>query len=62
MPSENLKNGFQLILNVNPLKNGMTHAKLKAIDDTGLTLSIVKSDEYKNHGLGRRHRCFPNEF
>ncbi|MEJ5961918.1 hypothetical protein [Pedobacter immunditicola] len=47
LPIEKLKEGFQLVLTVNPLKNGMTHAKLKAIDNAGLTLSIVKTDKIK---------------
>jgi hypothetical protein len=47
LPAEKLKSGFQLVLNVNPLKNGMTHAKLKAIDNAGLTLSIIKSDKIR---------------
>jgi len=47
LPIEKLKEGIQLVLNVNPLKNGMTHAKLKAIDQAGLTLSILKTDKLK---------------
>ena len=47
LPIEKLNEGFQLVLNVNPLKNGMTHSKLKAIDHAGLTLSIIKTDTIK---------------
>jgi len=47
LPIEKLKGGFQLVLTVNPLKNGMTHAKLKVVDKAGLTLSMIKTDKLK---------------
>lgn len=45
LPVEKLKEGFQLVLEVTPLKSGRTYAKLKAIDHAGLTLSIIKTDK-----------------
>ena len=43
LSEDKLTEGIQLVLEVNPLKNGMSHAKLKAIDRSGLTLSLLKS-------------------
>ncbi len=43
---ENLALGVELILNVNPLPDGKTYAKLKVADRFGLTLSIVKSKQF----------------
>ena len=47
LSEDKLTEGIQLVLEINPLKNGMSHAKLKAIDHSGLTLSILKSTVIK---------------
>lgn len=44
--AEKLTEGIQLILTVNPLTAGSTYAKLKAVAQSGLTLSAIKSKEF----------------
>lgn len=43
---ENVQNGIKIILTVNPQANGTSHVRLLAIDQSGLTLSVVKSTKY----------------
>lgn len=43
---ENLENGIKIILTVNPQANGTSHVRLSAIDQSGLTLAVVKSTKY----------------
>jgi hypothetical protein len=43
LPTEALSEGFQLVLNITPQKEGITHVKLKAINKAGLTLAVLKS-------------------
>lgn len=47
LPVEMLTSGFQLVLSINPQKDGFTHAKLKIMNTSGLTLSIVKSNQFR---------------
>lgn len=44
--AEKLTEGIQLILIVSPLTAGGTYAKLKAVAQSGLTLSAIKSKEF----------------
>lgn len=43
---EKLQEGIQLILTVNPLANGGTYAKLKAVDRYGMTQAVLKSKQF----------------
>lgn len=45
LKDEQLKEYYQLILSVHPIDRGFSHARLKLIDEAGLTLAILKTGE-----------------
>lgn len=43
---QDVQKGIKIILKVNPQPNGASHVRLSAIDQSGLTLAVVKSTKY----------------